>query len=443
MPWQRPSLLEKKAQEERDAAATTRTSPPQDGITDDALVEVAEPPPDGGYAWVVCGALSVLNGFTWGVAASYGVYISHYLANDYFPGATALDFALIGGLEFGVALIISPLCTILTRELGRLIVMSTGCAMFAGGFIAASFASEIWQLYLSQGVLIGLGLGGIFIPSIQVLPQWFLKKRSLAGGIASAGSGFGGLAFSLGTNAMIEQISLGWALRITGILCLVGNLTATLLVKDRNHVVKPPQLGFATHLLRRYDCLLLFAWCFISLFGYMAVLYSLSNYAVAIAGLTQSQASLLTAILNLGTGIGRPLVGLASDRFGRIEVAACATLLNAILIFAVWIPGISYGVLIFFAIVVGAFIGTFWATIGPLCAEVGGLAEVPSFLSLMWLTTVLPTTFAEVIALYLRRPSMGRWGYLYAQIFAGIMYLVASLFLFELWRVKRKQKVAT
>lgn len=446
------SALEKEIEATERDSSPERTTTDEEAVQDkdkddndndtreDALLEREEAPPDGGYAWVCCGALAILNAFTWGVAASYGVYISHYLANDYFPGARPLDFALIGGLEFGVAMIISPLCTMLTREWGRLVVMSTGCVMFAGGFIAASFASEIWQLYLSQGVLIGLGLGGIFIPSIQVLPQWFAKRRSLAGGIASGGSGFGGLAFSLGTNAMIEQISLRWALRITGILCLVGNLTATLLVKDRNHVVKPPQLGFATHLLRRYDCVLLLAWGFVNLFGYMAVLYSLSNYAVAVAGLTQSQASLLTAILNLGTGFGRPLVGLASDRLGRIEVAACSTLFNAILIFAVWIPGNSYGVLIFFAIVAGAFIGTFWMTIGPLCAEVAGLAEVPSFLSLQWLTTVLPTTFAEVIALYLRRPSMGRWGYLYAQVFAGSMYLVASLFLFELWRVKRSKK---
>ena len=369
---------------------------------------------------------------------SYGVYLSHYLSTDYFPGATALDFALIGGLEFGAALLISPLTTILTRDLGRRAVMSAGCCMFAGGFVAASFATRIWHLYLSQGVLTGLGIGAIFIPSVQVLPQWFRKRRSLAGGLASAGSGFGGLAFSLGTNAMIERLSLAWALRITGIIALVGNFAAMLLVRDRNHIVKPPQLGFAVHLPRRYDCLLLLAWAFVNLLGYMVILYSVSDYAVQIAGLSQAQASVLTAVLNLGTGVGRPLIGLASDRFGRIEVAAVLTLSCAVSVFAIWIPADDYGVLIFFALLAGAILGTYWMTVGPLCAEVAGLKEVPSFLSLQWLTAVLPTTFAEVIALYLRKPDLGRWGYLYPQIFAGLAYLVASLFLFELWRVKRK-----
>lgn len=129
----------------------------QANAVQDAVVQPVELPPDGDYGWVVAGALSLINFLTWGVAASYGVYISHYLATDYFPGATPLDYALIGGLEFGVAMIISPLCTVLTREVGRLGVMLAGTVMFAGGFIAASFAHETWQLYLSQGVLIGLG----------------------------------------------------------------------------------------------------------------------------------------------------------------------------------------------------------------------------------------------------------------------------------------------
>ena len=232
--------------------------------------------------------------------------------------------------------------------------------MMAGGFIAASFAKEIWQLYLSQGLLVGLGLGSMFIPATAVLPQWFLKRRSLAQGLSSSGSGFVGLAFSLGTSAMIEQISLAWSLRITGILCLIGNGISTILMRDRNHIVKPPQLGFAIHLLRRYDCLLLLSWAFINLLGYMTILYSLSNYAVQVARLSQSQAGILTAVLNLGTGIGRPCIGLASDRLGRIEVAAGLTLFNGILVFTVWVPANNFGVLIFFAIVSGACIGTYW-----------------------------------------------------------------------------------
>jgi MFS family permease len=230
----------------------------------------------------------------------------------------------------------------------------------SGGFVAASFAKKIWQLYLSQGLMCGIGIGSMFIPATAVLPQWFLKRRSLAQGLSSSGSGFVGLAFSLGTDAMIRKISLGWALRITGILCFIFCGISTALMRDRNHIVKPPQLGFAVHLLRRYDCLLLLAWAFTNLLGYMVILYSLSNYANQVIGLSQAQSGIITAVLNLGTGFGRPFIGLASDRFGRIEVAAGLTVFNGIIVFAIWLPANSFGVLIFFAIVSGACLGTYW-----------------------------------------------------------------------------------
>jgi MFS family permease len=82
-----------------------------------------------------------------------------------------------------------------------------------------------------------------------------------------------------------------------------------------------------------------------------------SSYAVQVAGLTQKQAGILTAMLNLGTGIGRPAAGLVSDRFGRIQVAAYITLACAISVFAIWIPATGYGVLIFFSLVSGAILG--------------------------------------------------------------------------------------
>lgn len=73
--------------------------------------------------------------------------------------------------------------------------------------------------------------------------------------------------------------------------------------------------------------------------------------------------------------------------------------------------------------------------------EVVGLKDLPSGLSLAWLTIVLPTTFSEVIALKLRRPGSAH-PYLYPQIFSGISYLLAGLCILELGRVLRKRRKA-
>lgn len=383
--------------------------------------------------------MGTINAFVWGVAASYGVYLSHYLSANTFVGARPLDFALVGGLNFAIAMAIAPLVTNINRILGTRPTMLIGVVLHALGFITASFADgRIWVLFLTQGMLIGIGISFMFIPSVAVLPQWFWKKRTLAQGMSSAGSGIGGIIFSVGTDAMIRGISLEWALRITGIICLCCNFAATLFLRDRNATVKPSQLGFAVYLLKRYDVILLLTYSFINMFGYMTVLYSISDYGLSL-GLTQQQASIATTVLNLGTFLGRPIIGFASDRLGRIKIAGFGALTTGLFCFIVWIPCNSYGVLIFFALFVGAIVGTFWMTIGPLAAEVAGLKEVPSLLSLSWISIILPTAFAEVIALYLRRPGAAR-PYLYPQLFAALSFCVSSLFLAELWRVKRKQK---
>lgn len=256
-------------------------------------------------------------------------------------------------------MLVAPVVTIFARRCGTQIPMITGAILISAGFISASFAHEIWQLFLTQGVLVGFGVGFVAIPSIATVPQWFDKKRSLANGIGSAGSGIGGLIFSFGTQAMIDSISLAWSLRITGIIVGVMNLIAALTIRNRNKAIKPPQRGFDTKLLRRYDVLLLLAWGFISMLGYTTLLFSLSDFARSI-GLSASQASSITAFLNLGTAIGRPLIGVVSDRYGRLETAGIITLVCGVTCFAIWLPARSYGVTIFFAIVVGAILGVFW-----------------------------------------------------------------------------------
>ena len=74
-----------------------------------------------------------------------------------------------------------------------------------------------------------------------------------------------------------------------------------------------------------------------------------------------------------------------------------------------------------------------------MTAEVVGLKDLPSALSLHWTCIVIPTTVSEAIALQLRRPGTGH-AYLYPQLFAGISYILASLCMFELARVLRQRR---
>ncbi|KAK5467748.1 hypothetical protein LTS15_000721 [Exophiala xenobiotica] len=316
-------------------------------------------PPDGGYGWVCLACCFASNCFTWGIVSSYGVYLSYYLTEDIFPQSTPLDYAFIGSLNFGVAMVVAPLVTRLVRSFGIRPVMLAGAIMFGGGYISASFATRIWQLYLSQGTLVGLGVGFIYVPSIAVLSQWFAKRRSVANGISAAGSGIGGLSFSFAIGAMIDNLGISWALRITGLCGLVANLLSASFIRDRNKIIKPKQHPFDASLLRRADIILLLLWAFFSMFGYIALLYSLSDFALSI-GLSRSQATQVTALLNMGTALGRPLIGVASDRFGRFGVSTTLTLVCGIACLVIWIPAASFGVTVFFGVLAGGILGVFW-----------------------------------------------------------------------------------
>ncbi len=169
--------------------------------------------------------------------------------------------------------------------------------LFSASFIGASFSTHIWHLVLSQGVCFGLGLGFCFTATVGVVPQWFTKKRSFANALSTSGSGFGGLIYSLATNAMIENLGLEWAFRILAILAFVVNGACSLTVRDRNHAVGSVLVAFHTELFRRIEYWFFLGWGFLSIIGYTIVVFSLTDYA-QVVGFTATEGSIVSAIFN-------------------------------------------------------------------------------------------------------------------------------------------------
>lgn len=168
---------------------------------------------------------------------------------------------------------------------------------FSAAFIGASFTTQIWHLILSQGIAFGAGMGFLFTGSVGLIPQWFTRKRSLANSIGSAGSGFGGLTYSLAANAMIHHLGLAWAFRILAILAFVVNGVCSFLARDRNREVGAVHQAFHGALMRNWGFYLFLAWSFFSILGYIIVVFSLASYASAV-GFTSAQGSILAAVLN-------------------------------------------------------------------------------------------------------------------------------------------------
>jgi hypothetical protein len=112
----------------------------------------------------------VFKGLTY--TQSYSVFLAHYLSTNLFPGATRLDFAFVGGLSISQAMLVSPAATLTTRYFGTRVTLLIGVVFQTASLVGASFAKEIWQLFLSQGICFGWGMGFLFVGSVGIIPQW-------------------------------------------------------------------------------------------------------------------------------------------------------------------------------------------------------------------------------------------------------------------------------
>lgn len=403
-------------------------------------------PPDGGYGWVCVACNFTINAHTWGINSTYGVFLGYYLSSNYFPDTSALAYAFIGGLSISMAVLIAPLATHCIHLYGTKVCLHIGIFLETLGLLGASFSTQKYQIILAQGLCFGWGMGFIFTGSVSILPQWFLRKRSLANSIAAAGSGCGAMIYSLAAGRAIQTVGLPWCFRILAICTFAANLTAANLLRDRNKESGSNFKAFDWQILKRPEFLLLQGWSWFSMLSYTVVVFSIPSYARAI-GLSSSQGYILNAIVNVGQMVGRPLIGLSSDRWGRLNLACLYTFLSGVFIFAFWIPTemapSPYALLIFYSIVGGALAGTFWTTIAPVSAEVVGLADLPSALSLTWIIMVPPTTVAEAIALELRDQGKPHWVYLPPQVFTACMYVGGALCMWVLrgWKIGQLEEV--
>ena len=141
-----------------------------------------------------------------------------------------------GAFSFGfvVSGAVAPLIGRLMDRAGPRAVMELGVALMAGGLLLAPLTSEPWHLYLTIGVMVGTGstcLG--YSGQSQFLPNWFVRRRGLAIGIAFAGVGIGSVTLLPWVQQMIE--ATGWRAACTamGIVVLIVLAPINLLLRKR------------------------------------------------------------------------------------------------------------------------------------------------------------------------------------------------------------------
>ncbi|KAH0629429.1 hypothetical protein JD844_011494 [Phrynosoma platyrhinos] len=141
--------------------------------------------PDGGWGWAVLFGCFVITGFSYAFPKAMSVFFKE-LIREFNVGYS--DTAWISSILLAMLYGTGPLCSMCVNRFGCRPVMLVGGLFASAGMILASFSTNMIQVYLTAGVITGLGLALNFQPSLIMLNRYFSVRRPLANGLAAAGS---------------------------------------------------------------------------------------------------------------------------------------------------------------------------------------------------------------------------------------------------------------
>lgn len=384
--------------------------------------------PDGGYGWLVVLAVFLINANTWGANSGFSIYLAHYLEDGTFSGGDKYDYALIGGMSFGIGLILAPGVNVLHGYIGtKPTIMLGACVQFAA-LMMASFAVNLWQLYMTQGVLQSLGMALIALPGFGILPQWFKKRRDIASAIAAGGSGVGGTMYNLAMQKVLEKRGVFWALRAQSILIFGLLWIAIALIRSRMKKSITVSI-YDMEVLRSAGFWILVMYCIVCMFGYVIVLYDMAAVTKTL-GYSAYQGSIAAAMVQVGSFFGRPIVGLLAQKVGAVTASFIAYVFCAIFTFSMWIPARNLPTMYAYCILMGGLMGTIFATMPPILSKLFGLRKTATAYSMAWIFLGSAGLCSPVIGLALKTDSNGPTAYLPCSIFAGCAFAATAVVLF-------------
>lgn len=186
---------------------------------------------DSSYAWLRLGAavlLSTLGGVgMWSVVVTLPAAQLHFAVDR---GAASLPFTLtmIGFAAGGV------LMGRFADRFGVVVPVVFGTIMLGIGYIAAGYATSLWQYALAQGVLIAFfGCSATFGPLMADTSMWFTRRRGIAVSICASGNYLAGTIWPSIVQHFVA--SAGW--RAThvgiGIFCVITMLPLALMLRRK------------------------------------------------------------------------------------------------------------------------------------------------------------------------------------------------------------------
>jgi MFS family permease len=191
------------------------------------------------YGWVVLGAAFVVIMIGIGSMFSMGVFLVP-LQEEFGWNRSQISLAsLLNWLAFGL---FSFVFGMLSDRIGTRRVVLLGGFLFGLGMMLSGLTRHIWHLYLTFGLLGGMGVGALYVPLSATATRWFTRNRGLAVAIVSGGNGTGILLMAPLARHLISTFDWSTAFVLVGLLGWMIIFPAALLVRN-----SPADMGFAAY----------------------------------------------------------------------------------------------------------------------------------------------------------------------------------------------------
>ncbi|KAJ7464983.1 major facilitator superfamily domain-containing protein [Mycena galericulata] len=304
-----------------------------------------------------------------GPVMAFGVFQDFYI-NGFLNSYSASDISWIGSIQLFLGLG----CGALTGKLYDLghcrTVLVCGSAVFAFSFVMLSFTrpEQYYQVFLSQGLGMGIGISLIYVPTCTLVSQHFRARKALAMGILAASVPLGGVVFTIMLNQMIHHgPGFGWAVRSAAFLTIGCFVVANFLVTGVPPMAPNPrssQTLVKSIANLPYSLMLLSG--FVAQLGTFFPTFYLQAFARS-HHLSTSLTFYAPVILNVSNILGRIIPNFFADRLGALGVYTACMGANGLVGFAMLASDHPSG-LISFSIFFGFFFGSTIALYLPVVA---------------------------------------------------------------------------
>lgn len=268
--------------------------------------------------WLILLA-SILTNLSLGAGYAWSVFQKALLETNADKGWVISQTSLAFSISFAMV----PLGMILfgpkVDKLGPKKFVFLGGLLFGTGMFLTGFATSIPILYLTYGILLGLGIGSAYGAATSVAVKWFPDKKGLAGGLTAAGFGLGPLIISPIAKSLIASVGVYRTFNILGLALLIVICAASTVMEKAPAVAtaagSPAPTGKTyKEMLRESNFWLLWAVYTMGATGGMMIIGTASDIAATYALGDPVQIVMLVSIANT---FGRLFWGAVSDRIGR------------------------------------------------------------------------------------------------------------------------------